>query len=570
MTLKIENLGDIIEVVSGLGNFKIGALLTVDAPSGYSEDIILNAISTHPNLVLIGGTILNTYTYDINKNNIVDLVDGMDGLSATLDDLSTTVDGLSTTTDGLSTTVDGLSTTVDGLSTTVDGLVSFSIPGTDRYYIDGNLGDDSTPDGSLSKPYKTIQACLDMIGQPVNHIDAMRTIHIYVSGKTSAVESISGGQTFSGCYSENLTVPSRRITIFGYGVKLGDNGAGSGGGNILKEYSTGRRFGATSSELRPCLTLVGLAEVRDNHQRLRNGFHVGGTCRTSILTRSFDSIQGDGSNKITVHVAAGQYAYPITVSNYPTTPYIRISVQNSLYYSGTYDITEKIDDTTFVATKVSGTNLHTEIETSGRFFESDSAGASGLSHDSCFLNTYMQGAYTCDDGTVNGAAPTAGTEVLYSEGSRFYTGVEGRSILLQRWINTTLAGASIINSSEGMNNCSISGTLTLSTFTYATDDMGFIANRFNSAVPITVSSAGQTVRMDAITYKSFRDAGCTWVTNTPTIDLLGRSWDSGVWASRPTTCLQTGQMYLDTGLKKPYWYNSGDSSWYDATGVVHI
>ena len=458
-------------------------------------------------------------------------------------------------------------TVKDALNTL--GASGASINTTDKFYVDGNLGNDTFADGSMTKPYKTIQACLDMIGQPINHIDAMRTIHIYVSGKTSAIESVSGSQTFSGCYPENLIVPSRRITIIGYGVKLGDNGAGSGGGNILKEYSSARRFGATSSELRPCLTLVGLTEVRDSHQRLRNGFHIGGNCRTSILTRNFDSVQGDGNNKITVHIASGQYTYPITVSNYPTTPYIRIAVQNTTSYNGTYDITQQINTTTFVATRISGTNANTGIETTGRFFESDSAGASGITHDACFINTYMQGNYSCDDGIANDAAPTAGTEVLFSEGSRLFLGMEGRTILCQRWVNTTLAGTNTISSIAGMNNCSLSGTLTLSTFTYSADDMGLMSCRFNSAVPITVNNAGQTVRIDAITYKSFRDNGCTWITNTPTIDLLGRTWDSGVWASRPITCLQTGQMYFDTGLKKPFWYNSSDTSWYDAAGMIH-
>lgn len=458
-------------------------------------------------------------------------------------------------------------TVKDALNTL--GASGASINITDKFYVDGNLGNDIFADGSMTKPYKTIQACLDMIGQPINHIDAMRTIHIYISDKTSAVESVSGSQTFNGCYPENLTVPCRKITLIGYGVKIGDNGAGSGGGNILKEYSSSRRFGATSSEFRPCLTLVGLAEVRDSHQRLRNGFHVGGNCRTSILTRNFNSIQGDGNNKITIHVAPGQHTYPITVSNYPTTPYIRITVQNTTNYNGTYDITQQIDATTFVATRISGTNANTGIETTGIFFESDSAGASGVTHDSCFINTYMQGNYTCDDGTVNAAAPTAGTEVLYSEGSRFFTGIEGRNILCQRWINTTLAGTNTVSSIAGMNNCSFAGTLSLSTFTYSTDDMGFMSCRFNSAVPITVSSAGQTIRIDAITYKSFRDNGCTWITNTPIIDLLGKEWDSGVWASRPTTCLQTGQMYFDTELKKPFWYNSADTSWYDSIGTIH-
>lgn len=49
----------------------------------------------------------------------------------------------------------------------------------------------------------------------------------------------------------------------------------------------------------------------------------------------------------------------------------------------------------------------------------------------------------------------------------------------------------------------------------------------------------------------------------------GIAWGSGLWASKPTTNLITGQMYFDTALKKPYYYNSSDLSWYDAAGIVH-
>jgi hypothetical protein len=372
----------------------------------------------------------------------------------------------------------------------------------DVYYVDGNLGNDSTTTGDQAHPCLTIQRCINLSGQPVSLQDALRHIEIHVSGKQALPAAL-----FSGIYTENLTVPNRFMTIFGFGIKLD--------GNILKEYSSSRRFGASSSEFRPTLTLVGLNETRDSHPRIRNGFHVGGTNRTSILTRNTDSVQGNGTNKVTIHVTAGQFDYPITIS----TPAIRIKVNNTTNYNFTYDITADLGGNTFEATRVSGTNVNTGVET-GNFFESDSAGASGMTHDSHFINTYQQGAYTCDDGTVNGAAYTAGTEVLYSVGSRWFTGIEGRGILMQRWENTTLAGASIVNSMSGMNNNTFAGTITTNTFTYATDDQGFTNNRFNSAVPITVSSAGQTVRMDGVSYSSFLASGSSWITNTPTIALL--------------------------------------------------
>jgi hypothetical protein len=437
------------------------------------------------------------------------------------------------------------------------------IPGTDEFYVDGTLGDDAAAALNPSKPFKTIQACLNYLGQPITKSDYERHITIYLASYRSSLPGSSPG-SWNGVYEENLVVPNRNITMIGKGVKIGNN-VGSGFGNILKEYSTSRRFGGGSADFRPCLTLIGLMNVRDTHNRLRNGIHVGGTCRTSIIRRNLDSIQGNGSTQITVHVASGQFLYPITIpTTYPTEPYIRINVSGTTNYNGNYDITSKVDDTTFVATRVSGTNINTNIETSGSFFESDNAGASGLSHDAAFVNCYMQGAYTCDDGTVNGAAPTAGTEVLFATGSRFFTGIEGRTILAQRWNDTTLAGTNILSSIAGMINCSFAGALTVSTFTYSTDDMGFMCCRFNSAMVITVSSAGQTVRMDSTTFISFLRAGCTWATNTPTIDLLGGPL-SGTTLNRPTV-RPTGFMYFDTTLSpsRPIWWNG--SAWVDATG----
>lgn len=472
----------------------------------------------------------------------------------------------------------------DALETLLTGVPGASRV-TDKYHVDGLRGIDVGANGDIDRPFKTIQACLNFIGQPINHIDAMRSIHIYISGNRSAIAGYSP-QTFNGCYKEDLTVPSRRITMLGYGVKIGDNGDGSGGGNILKEYASSRRFGATSSELRPCLTMVGLCNTRDSHQRLRNGIHVAGTCRTTILKRNLSSIYGNGTNKITVEVAAGQFNYPITVSNYPTEPYIRILVTGTTNYNYTYDITSKIDDTHFEATRVTGTNVNVGVETVGIFTECDSAGSPALSHDSAFVNCYMQGQYTCDDGIVNSAAATAGTEVLFAVGSRFYTGIEGRTILLQRWDSNTLAGINIVNSIAGMLNCSISGTLQTGTFTYSTDDMGWVGCRFNSATSITVTSAAQTIRMDAVTLNSFIATGCTWLTNTPTIDYLDQDRAikntsgvtgatvkdalntlvlGGATGSRPST-KYLYELYFDSTLNKPIWWNG--TNWVDSTGTT--
>lgn len=428
------------------------------------------------------------------------------------------VSGLQTALNGLAAV--GHTHTAAAITDLADAVAAMGLGGsvaqTDIFYVDGNLGVDATADGTMGKPFKTIQACLNYLGQPSNRNEALRHCMIYISGKS--IDPASGTDLFSGIYTENLTVPNRFITLVGNGVKID--------GSILKEYSSSRRFGASSSEFRPTLTTVGLTETRDSHSRIRTGFHIK-DIRTSILKRSIGSIQGNGTNKITVTVASGQFAYPITIGDGTSFfPRIRIAVQGTTSYNATYDITAKINDTTFEATRISGTNANTGVESVGTFFESDSAGASGLSHDAAHINTYIQGLYTCDDGTVNSAAPTAGTEVLYLWGCRVYTGIEGRTILLQKAYDTTLGNYLTLSSIESVMGCSFGsgvagvGNISVSTFTYATDAMGWMNNRFNNSLTFTVSNSGQTARMDAVTLTSFNNAGCTWVTNTPSIEYL--------------------------------------------------
>jgi hypothetical protein len=43
----------------------------------------------------------------------------------------------------------------------------------------------------------------------------------------------------------------------------------------------------------------------------------------------------------------------------------------------------------------------------------------------------------------------------------------------------------------------------------------------------------------------------------------------GLWANKPTTNLYEGRRYFDTGLKKPFYYNTGDATWYDAAAAPH-
>lgn len=421
-----------------------------------------------------------------------------------------------------------------------DGTFSY-VPGTipvftDEYYVDGMLGDDALALLDVSKPFKTIQACLNFLGQPVNKQDAMRGIRIHIAGTHSSVggTNAAADSNFDGVYLENLVVPCRFITFYGRGVKIGNTNGATAFGNITQEISTGRRFGATSSENRMCMTFIGDMLTRDTHNRIRNGFHIGGTTRIKVIQRNLDEIQGDPSgpnDRVTIRIAAGQNPYAIAVSPYASsnvvltdstdtvdlvshgfsnstgskrvffknivgttgitvdTPYcivnatantfqlsltvggavlplttdgtgvlmatadtlplenlIKINVQGTTNYNGSYDIIEKIDNTRFIAKRLSGTNTSSALETVGYFIETDSTGvATGVTHDIAFMNTYQQGWLVSDDGIVSGAnnvstgpAPTAGQLVAYSFNSRFASGITGGGTLLQRFEGTTL------------------------------------------------------------------------------------------------------------------------------------
>lgn len=191
---------------------------------------------------------------------------------------------------------------------------------TDEIWVDGSLGSDVTGDGTPGAPYATIQYPLTLLGHPVSKTDAVRHIRIHIASKHSSTGGIKTSQdnNFDGVYVENLWVPSRMITFEGPGVKIGNTDGATGFGNIQQEVSTGRRFGASSSELRACMTFKGLVETRDSQQRIRNGIHVGGTTRISCIQRNIGTIQGDviGGTRVTITIAPGQNPYAPAVSPY--------------------------------------------------------------------------------------------------------------------------------------------------------------------------------------------------------------------------------------------------------------
>jgi hypothetical protein len=407
---------------------------------------------------------------------------------------------------------------------------------TDEYFIDAVNGNDTTALTDPSKPFQTIQACLNMLGHPVSMQDQARKIKINIKGAHSAVEGTnSNGSTgFDGIYEENLWVPSRRVTFYGDGVKIGNRLLNTGYGHILQEVSEGRRFGIGSSEQRFTMEFAGSLTSRDSHNRLASGMHVAGSTRISALKRNIGSIQGDGSgpnDRVTITLAGGQNPYSIAVSpgayknvtmtdstdtvnlnNHgfaantqiffrdivsttgisidtryyvvnPTTndfqlsltsggaaialtndgtgvimpwdwgivPFetlIRIAVTGTTNYNVVYDIIEKVNDTTFIARRRTGTNTSTAIENAGAFIETTSAGTSAaVTTDLVCRNAYMQGIVSKDDGIVNGGqtsatsgtAPNAGTLAMYTFDCRYFSGIVGANISIIRAEKNVLA-----------------------------------------------------------------------------------------------------------------------------------
>lgn len=490
------------------------------------------------------------------------------------------------------------------------GVVSTEI--TDSYFVDAVLGDDLTADGSISKPFATVQACLVAIGNPTSKQDACRKITVYIAPAHSAGPGIIASQAnnFDGIYQENLWVPCRMITFVGPGVKVGNAGDASGFGNITQEISTARRFGASSSELRHTMTFSGRANTRDTHQRIRNGFHVGGITRVSIIQRNIATIQGDavGGTRVTITLAGGQNPYGVAVSPYaqlavtftdagdvvgytsptgvaiansananqmvfvksisgttgpaldtyyyvvnatattfqlstsiggapisltgdgtgvimakpgyaPFEDLVRFKVAGTTSYGTTattvaYDIIEKVDDVTFIAKRVTGTNTSAAVESVGTITETDSTGSStSITHDMAFDCCYQQGLVVHDDGVVYSGAPAAGANgALYAKESRFNAGFLASGVTVQRWENsqavtTVNSGATVTSFSRTTNVVTV---VTSATCQWSTGQVVTIAS--------SASGGGQSI-------------DGTWViatggTNTFTVSQTGADYGS--------------------------------------------
>lgn len=139
MVLKLKNNYTSQVIVSGLNNFNIDPLATVDAPEGFSEDEVVKAIAPFPNIVLLGGTFMTIHTYDTNTNNIADNADTVTAHETAFIHADI----------------------FHSNRAVLDNLIA--IPVTKSLYVDMNREDIYTEDGSEAKPFKTIQSAVDAI-----------------------------------------------------------------------------------------------------------------------------------------------------------------------------------------------------------------------------------------------------------------------------------------------------------------------------------------------------------------------------------------------------------------------
>jgi hypothetical protein len=208
-----------------------------------------------------------------------------------------------------------------------------------------------------------------------------------------------------------------------------------------------------------------------------------------------------------------------------------IIVAGTTNYNGSYFIIEQLTPTSFLAKRLTGTNTSSALEVAGNFTETDSTGvATGLTHDAGFFNTYMQGKFSCDDGTINGAAATAGSCTFYSVGSRLLGGIRGSTINIQRMNQTTFVGTcnagNILSYSRTAN---VVTALTTSTLDWAAGDIVIIAASDNGATNINGTFLLTGGNLGTLTFTQVGgDYGSTVPTGTSTISARSRfaGWGS--------------------------------------------
>ena len=133
------------------------------------------------------------------------------------------------------------------------------------YVSDAMTIETALQNGSVLKPFKTIQQALNAIGT---------TTDLNEFKKSFLIQIVSTGSW--NYFTENLEVPFRAITIAGNGVSIQ--------GTINFNVADDDCAACPSSDYRACLTLAGanFSDCRDTHTRLRGGIKVQGMVRSRV------------------------------------------------------------------------------------------------------------------------------------------------------------------------------------------------------------------------------------------------------------------------------------------------
>lgn len=124
--------------------------------------------------------------YDNDNSNL-----SANNLQEAIDELSSITDGLDSTTTLNSDNISNLTNDLNDLENTVNNIDTSAA----KFYVSDALGDDSTGNGSITKPFKTVQKALDSL-----------------TGGLAAVIILSNGD-----YAGNVTISRDNVMIQGYG-----------------------------------------------------------------------------------------------------------------------------------------------------------------------------------------------------------------------------------------------------------------------------------------------------------------------------------------------------------------
>ena len=169
------------------------------------------------------------------------------------------------------------------------------------------------------------------------------------------------------------------------------------------------------------------------------------------------------------------------------------------------------------------------------------------------------------------------------------TGIYVENISTYSAKNATIIGNSVYLCAVGIEVYKISNVTVVGNVLNSTASLNCVTDGVNIVVTVSQNVFTGTVSFSGYTATSFgylnNNIGTYSLTNNtgwtlyiagarPTITYNDGSIQyttnilkSGITSARPSTNVQTGDMYFDTTLNKPIWRNTANSGWVDATGT---